>query len=45
MTKTQVMVYLDGNEMSFLEEKVDEGFKLSSYIRYLIKKEMKNKRK
>jgi len=42
MTKRkQIAVYVDENITKFLDGKVEDGFKISSWIRFLILKEMK----
>jgi len=40
MVNTQKVIYLDKKCVEFLNKKVKEGFKVSSYVRRLIQKEM-----
>ncbi len=43
MNKKLVQVYLDLPEYAWLQEKEAEGFKRSSYLRVLVKREMARK--
>jgi hypothetical protein len=42
MVNTQKIIYLDKKCVEFLNKKVKEGFKVSSYVRRLIQKEMES---
>jgi hypothetical protein len=45
LRKAQLNIYLDAPQIEFLQAKADAGYKLSSYIRFLIKKAMADEKR